>query len=318
MDALSQLLALAGVRVILDVRCLFGGRFDIHHEPLPDGEAAFHLLLSGCCQIRLSHDRQLNLKGGDFVLLLKGEMHTVANAPSVGDAASDDTVRPIRYREGSGLPLKYNDACGEDGAAHLLCGRYRYARGAGSRFAAWLPDVMHVSLLDAADGSTLNALMELLRAEATCESQPGTRAVLDGLGQALLGFGLRVYVERQRATAGVLSLMTDSRLGPSVSAVMAAPGHPWTIAELGSTVAMSRATYARHFQATAGFSVGEFLMQVRMKHACVLLEQGDRCMADIAEAVGYGSEAAFGNAFRQAVGETPRRWQRLRREGVAG
>jgi hypothetical protein len=94
----------------------------------------------------------------------------------------------------------------------------------------------------------LSTLIGLLRAEAAGEPQPGARAVVDGVGQALLGFALRVHAQGANTSAGLLPLMVDSRLGPSVRAVLTAPGHPWTIAELGATVAMSRAAYARHFQ----------------------------------------------------------------------
>lgn len=305
MDALSQLLTLARVRVALDVRCQFGGKFEIRHDPLPAGEAAFHLLLSGRCRIHLGNGRELSLKGGDFMLLPQGDGHTIAD-----DTVANDVTLPVMTLEGGVLPLKCNDAGREEGAANLLCGRYSYASGAGSLFTDWLPDVLHVCLLDAAGQPALGALFGLLRTEAASELQPGARAVVDGLGQALLGFALRVHAQDESAAAGLLPLMVDSRIGPSVRAVLAALGHPWTIAELGETVAMSRATYARHFQARAGFGVGEFLMRVRMTHACALLEQGSRSIAEVAEAVGYSSEAAFGKVFRDTVGETPGRWRR--------
>ncbi|EGX1118922.1 AraC family transcriptional regulator [Salmonella enterica subsp. enterica serovar Enteritidis] len=308
MDALSQLLTLARVRIALDVHCLFGGKFEIHHEQLPVGEAAFHLLLSGRCQIRLDNGRELDLEAGDFVLLPRGHLHTIAD-----NGAAEGAPLSVRTLEGGVLPLKCNDAGHEEGAADLLCGHYSYTSGAGSLFSEWLPDVLHVCLLDTAGQSTLSALIGLLRAEAAGESKPGARAVVDGLGQAMLGLALRVHAQDQNTAAGLLPLIVDRRLGPSVRAVLAAPGHPWTIAKLGETVAMSRATYVRHFQARAGFGVGEFLMHVRMTHACALLEQSRQSIAEIAEAVGYSSEAAFGKAFRDAVGETPGRWRRSKR-----
>ncbi|WP_133670963.1 AraC family transcriptional regulator [Burkholderia pseudomallei] len=305
MDALSQLLTLARVRVALDVRCRFGGKFEIRHDQLPAGEAAFHLLLSGRCRIRLDNGRELGLEGGDFVLLTRGHGHTVTD-----DDTTEGAAPPVRTVEGGALPLKCNDAGHGEGAADLLCGRYSYTSGAGSLFTGWLPDVLQVCLLDAAGQSALGAVIGLLRAEAAGEPQPGARAVIDGLGQALLGLALRVIAHDENTAAGLLPLMVDTRLGPSVRAVLAVPGHPWTIAELGETVAMSRATYARHFQARAGFGVGQFLTHVRMTHACVLLEQGSRSIADVAEAVGYSSEAAFSRAFRDTVGEAPGRWRR--------
>lgn len=309
MDALSQLLSLARARVVLDVRCLFGGKFEIRHDSLAAGEAVFHLLLAGHCRIRVDDKLELNLKAGDFVLLSKGDMHTVTN-----EGAVDTALLPVRTVDGNVLPLKCNDAGHGDGGMDLLCGRYHYADGAGSRFTEWLPKILQVNLLDTADRSALSALIGLLRAEATGEPLPAARAVIDALAQALLGFALRVYAQDKNITTGFLSLMADARLGPSVNAVISTPGHPWTIAELGGIAGMSRATYARHFQIKAGIGVGAFLTRVRMMHACALLEQGSRSIADIAEAVGYGSEAAFGVAFRDAVGETPARWRRSRRD----
>jgi AraC family transcriptional regulator, activator of mtrCDE len=306
MDALSRLLTLARVRVALDVRCLLGGKFDIHHDRLCAGEAAFHFLLSGHCRIRLDNGRELRLKSGDFVLLPHGDVHTITDNSNAEGAAL-----PVETLGGGVLPLKCNDAGREEGAAELLCGRYRYASGAGSLFTEWLPDVVHVCLLDTAGQPALSALIGLLRAEAAGEPQPGARAVVDGVGQILLGFALRLHAHGENTSAGLLPLMVDSRLGPSVRAVLAAPGHPWTIAALGATAAMSRAAYARHFQAKAGFGIGEFLSRVRMTHACALLEQGSRNIAEVAEAVGSRSEAAFVKAFRDTIGETPGRWRRL-------
>ncbi|WP_455731396.1 cupin domain-containing protein, partial [Burkholderia stabilis] len=61
MDALSQLLSLGRSRVELDVRCLLDGPFAMPHDPLPPGEAAFHLLLAGTCRLRTADGRTLQL-----------------------------------------------------------------------------------------------------------------------------------------------------------------------------------------------------------------------------------------------------------------
>jgi AraC family transcriptional activator of mtrCDE len=58
MDALGLILDLVRARVMLDIRCLFGGQFDAPHADLPEGEAAFHLVLSGQCQLQLAHARR--------------------------------------------------------------------------------------------------------------------------------------------------------------------------------------------------------------------------------------------------------------------
>ena len=67
MDALSQLLSLGRSHVELDVRCLLDGPFAMPHDPLPPGEAAFHLVLAGTCRMRTADGRTLQLADGDQI-----------------------------------------------------------------------------------------------------------------------------------------------------------------------------------------------------------------------------------------------------------
>lgn len=58
----------------------------------------------------------------------------------------------------------------------------------------------------------------------------------------------------------------------------------------------------------------DFLTQIRMSIACDLLRRTQRSAAEIGEAVGYQSKAAFGKAFAQSVGVTPGPYRRLPQE----
>jgi AraC family transcriptional activator of mtrCDE len=124
---------------------------------------------------------------------------------------------------------------------------------------------------------------------------------------------LRAYGRGTQVPSGWLALAADTRLGPSIQAVLQAPAQPWTVESLGEVAAMSRATYARHFREKAGMGVGAFVTQIRMMHACALLKDTRRGQAQIGEAVGYQSEAAFGKAFRDVLGTSPGRWRRAHR-----
>ncbi|WP_261314975.1 cupin domain-containing protein, partial [Burkholderia contaminans] len=87
MDALSQLLSLGRSHVELDVRCLLDGPFAMPHDPLPSGEAAFHLVLAGTCRLRTADGRTLQLADGDFVLLPAGGAHDLLDAGGGGAGA---------------------------------------------------------------------------------------------------------------------------------------------------------------------------------------------------------------------------------------
>ncbi|KVF75413.1 AraC family transcriptional regulator [Burkholderia sp. FL-7-2-10-S1-D7] len=314
MDALSQLLSLGRSHVELDVRCLLDGPFAMPHDPLPPGEAAFHLVLAGTCRMRTADGRTLQLADGDFVLLPAGGAHDLldAGAGRLGPVAA---LRDLGTGGGTVLPVKSNLDPAEPGGASvdLLCGRFVYARGAGELLMRTLPHVLHVGLREASGFAPLQLLTSVLRAEAS-NGQPGAGAIVNALGQALLAYALRAYGRGARVPSGWLALAADARLGPSVQAVLQAPEKPWTVESLGDASAMSRATYARHFRERAGMSVGAFIAQIRMMHACALLQDTQRGQAEIGQAVGYQSEAAFGKAFRAVLGTTPGRWRRAQRD----
>ncbi|WP_071333979.1 cupin domain-containing protein [Burkholderia contaminans] len=312
MDALSQLLSLGRSHVELDVRCLLDGPFAMPHDPLPSGEAAFHLVLAGTCRLRTADGRTLQLADGDFVLLPAGGAHDLLDAG--GGRSRPAAVLREQGAGGAVLPVKSNLDPAEPGGASvdLLCGRFVYARGAGELLMRTLPHVLHVGLREASGFAPLQLLTSVLRAEAS-SGQPGAGAIMNALGQALLAYALRAYGRGARVPSGWLALAADARLGPSVQAVLQAPEKPWTVESLGDAAAMSRATYARHFRERAGMSVGAFVAQIRMMHACALLQDTQRGQAAIGQAVGYQSEAAFGKAFRAVLGTTPGRWRRAQR-----
>lgn len=306
MDALSQLLSLSQAQVRVDVRCMLAGSFVIPHEASQPGEASFHLLLAGECRLQVGRDQLLPLKAGDFVLLPHGSAHDMTDAHKRSRPARTSL---LTQTTDAALPIKHNLAPSRVTEVDLLCGRFVYPPGAGTLLMRALPEVLHVCMQDAQGMEPLRVLIALLRNEVT-QPQSGSLAIVNALGQALLTLALRAYGRGDSSTANLLALATDIRLGASIQAALNAPGEPWTIASLGETVAMSRATYARQFQLRTGLSVGAFLVQVRMMHACTLLTKTSRGLADIAEAVGYRSEAAFGKAFRQIVGKTPGLWRR--------
>ncbi|MBV8665630.1 MAG: cupin domain-containing protein [Burkholderiaceae bacterium] len=316
MDTLSQLLLRNQVQVELEIRCLLSGSFAMVHDALPAGGAPFHLLLSGSCRLQTARGQILQLEAGDFVLFPHGEAHTVFDAQGKSPRAPGRRrATPMQLRPGAVLPIKSNVPAGrrpESDRVDLLCGRYTYARSQGALLMQALPEVMHVNLGQAEGLQQLQALIAVLRSEAAAThaaARPGAHAIVNALGQALLAYALRAYGQDSAAPASWLALAADARLGSSVQAMLRAPEQPWTIATLGEVAAMSRATYARQFQEKAGMSVGDFLARIRMLHAATLLTHTSRRLADIGAAVGYQSEAAFGKAFRAAMGQTPGQWR---------
>ncbi|MFM0204552.1 AraC family transcriptional regulator [Paraburkholderia fungorum] len=304
MDTLSRLIDVARLQASLDLRCLLMGGFDIDHARLEAGIAPFHLVLGGACVVEPAGGARLTLNAGDFLLFPRGAAHRVRD---VGRGA---VTAPLASDHDGMLPVRRNDSRADERPdLDLLCGRFVYAPGSSALLLNALPDPFHVSLGGVQSLGALQTLIALMRDEAQ-HRQPGALAIVTALSQALFAMALRVHGEQHASGSGVLALLADARLGASVQGMLGAPERAWTIAELGELAAMSRATYARHFNERAGMTVMDFLMQIRMTIACDLLLRTQRSAAEIGEAVGYQSEAAFGKAFQQSVGVTPGRYRR--------
>jgi len=304
MDALSQLIRLTGLQGSLDLRCQMAGTFAVDHDRVSVGEAPFHLVLAGQCVLEPDGGAPLQLAVGDFVLLPRGHAHRVR------DTDAGVTGGALRIDNDGALPIRRNT----DGASDLdlLCGRFRYAPGTVGLLMTALPDVVRVSLTADAELDELRALIALMRTEVQ-RAQPGALAIVTALSHALFVMALRAHVRSGTTPACLLALLVDTRLGRSVQAMLRDPARDWTVELLAAESAMSRATYARHFQHTGGLSPWDLLTRLRVHIASDLLLTGDQAIGDVAARVGYRSEAAFGKVFRAHTGLTPARFRRERR-----
>ena len=81
---------------------------------------------------------------------------------------------------------------------------------------------------------------------------------------------------------------------------------------------MSRTSFAVKFAETAGMSPFAYLTHLRMLNAIELLSTTTNTLEEIAQRVGYGSEAAFSAAFKREIGEAPGSYRRGRASPGAG
>lgn len=299
MNSIDRLIQLAGLRGSLDLRCRFLGDWALDHEPLPDGTAQYHVVLSGSCQAELPDGQVLDLKAGEVLLLPAGAAHLLR---SKGNrvAAQEPDVRL------EGLLPVHRLGAGED-ELDMLCGSFHYQRG--SLLIGALPAVLKVSCQDNGLGDAVAALVGLLRAEAD-GNQAGARFLVDALSSALFTLILRVHLQTHAPGSGTLALLGDKRLSRAWQAMLDDPAHEWTIEALAERASMSRATFTRQFTQLAGQSPWALLTQVRMELAYRLLSSSQLSLTDIAAQVGYQSQASFTKKFKETYGDAPGRLRR--------
>ncbi len=83
-----------------------------------------------------------------------------------------------------------------------------------------------------------------------------------------------------------------------------------SVAEAAGYVFLSQGYFTRAFRDETGLSPMTFLMQVRVEHACKLLEQKDIKVSGVADQVGFSSPQRFNAAFRKHIGMTPMEYRR--------
>jgi AraC-like DNA-binding protein len=81
------------------------------------------------------------------------------------------------------------------------------------------------------------------------------------------------------------------------------------VERLARHAGLSRSVFAERFTAMVGQPPMQYLALSRMQLASRLLRDG-RTVAETADGVGYESEAAFGRAFKQLVGQSPGAWRK--------
>lgn len=299
MDVLSELIDLARLRPALDVHCLLGGHFNVGHDATRPGILPFHLVLGGECIIELEGGGRTLLRSGDILILPRGSPHAIVNR-----RPSEETGNLVVVVDGS-LKLRRTDGVASD--VDLLCGHFEYDPKESGLLIDLLPDVVQVSLTGQHSDARLSAVVGILKEETT-RDMPGSLTIMASMSLALLAMALR---NAEPGVVGLPGLMRDPRLSKAVRAMLRDASYPWTLQELADTSAISRATFARHFRAASGLTVGEFLTEFRMTKAGDLLRRGSEPVGEIAEAVGYDSEAAFGRAFRRSRGMTPSKYRSL-------
>ncbi len=88
---------------------------------------------------------------------------------------------------------------------------------------------------------------------------------------------------------------------------------PLQLERVAAVAGISPSHFCVIFQQETGHSPMEYLIQMRLRHACELLETTDLAVKDIAREVGYQDPGYFGKAFRCQYGVSPGEYREANR-----
>ena len=112
-----------------------------------------------------------------------------------------------------------------------------------------------------------------------------------------------------RRGSSVPALKSNYRVMAAVRDVRTRACAGLRVADVVSTMGCSTRLAEMRFREVTGKTIREAIADIRMERAVVLLKGGATPIGDIAQACGYGTEAALRIAFRKRFGQSMRVWR---------
>lgn len=255
-------------------------------------KASFHLLLHGSCWLHVDEPKptSIELRSGDAVFLLRDIAYRLSETPD------SDQARQNPRRDMEALTAHTQEGVG------LVCGFFQVRPGLSSLVLEALPDCLVLRAEDVVSGSA-RKLFELVLAE--CQREAGPSAVLlERLSHLLFLYVLRDHQLTLGALGGLLGLARQPQFSALLEELIAHPEKDWTLEQMAERCGLSRSAFCKRFLALVGRSPGQILLNLRMHQACRLLQRG-QAVAEVADACGYQSIAAFTRAFDKVLGLPP-------------
>jgi AraC-like DNA-binding protein len=294
-DPLDDAFSVMRVRESLYARVDAGAPWAIRSR---EGKAArFGLVIAGSCWLTTeAPSKSIPLAAGDCYVILDGSTYTLGDDPRSAPVNCFDV-----------MPKLVDGAVGIGGggaAATVVTGWFVYDELGARPLTALLPRVLHTRV-DGYRTEILKATLELL-AKETERPGIGSGVVISGLADILFVQAIRSHLNHvNEDDVGWLAALSDKRIGAAMRALHGSPADAWTVEKLAARANMSRSAFAARFKAKLGEAPLEYLTRWRMFRAGVLLRHTEHSLAEIANEVGYESDAALSKAFHRVVGMAP-------------
>jgi len=285
----------------------------IDMPPMP-GKMMFHIVTEGGCWLRFADNESLYLEPGALALIPRGEGHSIAHAETqactpffdIPVTMLSDRFEALRFGGETAEQRGYERECEWAPDTRLTCGVLGFDHIAGQKLVSQLPQVIHISGNDTMPGQ-LQAMIALMEQEATTLALGG-ETVMAHLADIIVIQAIRYWIDHaQEASNGWLGALQDAKLGKALRAIHAHPETHWTVERLAEAAGMSRSGFAARFSEVIGTSVKHYLTEWRMHLARMKILQTQTTLTELAEELGYKSEAAFSRAYKRVFGVPPLR-----------
>ena len=280
----------------------------------------FHGVVKGSCWGAVTGESPVRLDAGDIVLFAQGDANVMSSAPGmrVPNLTPDFwyAERPpqLPYAlsvNGTKLTLSHRPVDASERTL-VICGFLGLDARPFNPLLAALPRVLRIPGSTVGAHSWVTTFMQVVLAESNAR-RPGGEAVLERMSEMLFVEALRRHVDSlPEEQTGWLAGLRDPAVGRALSLIHEKPSEAWTVERLGESAGLSRSSLHERFIHFIGQPPIEYLTQWRMQVASGMLRDTNVKLMEVAQDVGYESEAAFSRAFKRVAGVSPGVWRKAK------
>jgi AraC-like DNA-binding protein len=246
---------------------------------------------------------------GDLVIFPHGGAHLLRDNRKM-KAVNVEELLPCR----DALTLRHGGGGAE---TTTVCGAFNFKNQIGHPILPLLPEVIHVPKEQIRSAIWLEPMLRLLADEAQ-NPREGSGSIIGHLTGIIFVQAVRAWIESQpEGRGGWLGALRDKQISSALNLIHQKPSTPWTIAKLASEVGMSRSPFATKFTNLVGEPPLTYLTKWRMNLAAGYLRDNQISIREIAERVGYESQASFTNAFKRNFSVSPRQYKEKHNQTVS-
>lgn len=267
----------------------------------------YHYVVEGDAQLRVEGDDRATMPvgPGEIVLLPRNDLHRMGSDLSLPPVPGNKVISPPT---GNGLfTIRYG---GNGKRTRMVCGFLGCKNAEANLLIASLPAVLKLDVAKGVASEWIRTTFQFA-AEEVSAGRPGSETVLAKLSELLFVETVRRHIESlPEDQTGWLAALRDDHVARVLALMHGDVTRHWTVDELGREAGLSRSALADRFLRLIGMPPMQYLANWRMQVATDRLRNTDASLAQVAQIVGYESEAAFSRAFKRALGTAPATWRR--------
>ena len=265
----------------------------------------YHYVVEGRLGVQVEREDPFELAPGEVVMFPRNDVHLLGSDLGLSPALASDV---IVANPNGGL---YAMRLGGDGArTRLVCGFLGCDSVEGNLLFSTLPRSLRLNVEEGSAAEWIRSTFQYA-ADEVATGRPGSETVLAKLSELLFVETVRRYADSlSEAETGWLAGLRDPHVARALALFHRDIAHPWTVDELGREVGLSRSALADRFTRLIGMAPMHYLGNWRMQVAAEKLRNSSTSLAEIANIVGYESEAAFSRAFKKTFLTAPATWRR--------